>query len=109
MSLSWSSSLLYVVDQEWWVHSTNLSSLVTNVSSYSDGSDGDGWRRPYLEQTKWAGCTALGISPGGAAAPPGFLLTHAPLALPGIKNVVPPDAMMSVATLALPDAILQMH
>ena len=51
--------------QEWWV-ATDPAAPTT----------ADAWARPYLLQTQLSGNAGVA---GQAAAPPGFLMTHAPL------------------------------
>ena len=78
--------------QEWWVAARAASGSGISQGTLL-GSPG-GWRRPYLLQTQSAGTTALS-SPGMAATPPGFKITHPPLQVPQtITSIAATDGMI---------------
>jgi hypothetical protein len=72
---------LPVMSQEWWV-------------SNSSGGGSTAWLRPYQLQSQFPGTTSA-VTGGNSAAPPGFVITHAPLSVPQtITSIVAADAHM---------------
>ena len=67
-----------VVSQEWWIVGTAASAVDVAVGVAVDPTAAASWMRPYTAQTQLSGNAGID---GQAAAPMGFMMTHAPLSV----------------------------
>ena len=67
-----------VISQEWWIVGTAASAVDVAVGVAVDPTAAASWMRPYTAQTQLSGNAGID---GQAAAPMGFMMTHAPLSV----------------------------